>query len=501
MHGCRVGIGRSEITPTKPGPFCGWGPPGNKRAEPPQDPRQKLYVTAMALEDAAGERVVLINADLHCGGVYLWRAAVAASGLDASRVVLCGSHNHAGPGQRYGGLYFRFATASPFSVGASTRRLARLIEAAVEQALATLAPGGVGVGRDDVAQGGSNRAVPAWSHYSDEQRAAFFDGGPGEALLDEEFEADRMRDPRVTALVATDDAGNVRGVLAWYAVHANSLGQMWESYGSDLWGFARSEAERLVDGAPVGCGGGSSADISPRPMDASGGLREGEPGGARPDLGEAIGTRIGAVLGALVPTVVASSFSLAVAHEVWSPRSDGLPSPLLGMAMAGGGPDGPSSLSLWDKVKAGVKAPHYEKRRRWAHPISDGQGPKLNIFAAFVPFRLNLGFLFRLLLPRDVPIHVVRVGDHTFATVPGEATTMAGWRIEQRTLASAGTPSASVIGFAGDYAGYWVTPEEFLEQRYEAASTLYGRRATEVLTERLAALAEGVAGTSEAEPR
>ena len=90
--------------------------------------------------------------------------------------------------------------------------------------------------------------------------------------------------------------------------------------------------------------------------------------------------------------------------------------------------------------------------------------------------------------PSRLPLHVVRVGDHAFATVPGEATTMAGARIEEAVLAATGG-SASVVGFAGDYGGYWVTPEEYLEQRYEAASTIFGRDATTRLTERLAALA------------
>ena len=97
MNGCRVGVGRAEIVLTKPGPICGFGPGSTTRAKPPEDPDQRLFVTAVALEDASRERLVFINADLHCGGVRLWRAAVAAAGLDPSRVVLCGSHNHAGP--------------------------------------------------------------------------------------------------------------------------------------------------------------------------------------------------------------------------------------------------------------------------------------------------------------------------------------------------------------------------------------------------------------------
>ncbi len=494
MNGCRVGVGRAEIVSTKPGPICGYGPGSTTRAKPPEDPDQRLFVTAVAFEDASRERLVLVNADLHCGGVRLWRAAVAAAGLDPSRVVLCGSHNHTGPGQRYGGRFYTFASASPFGIGATTKRLMAPVEDAVREAIATLAPGGVGVGRAVVRNAGSNRAVPAWSHYSPEERAAFFETGPGHALRDEPEEADRTRDPRVTALVATADDGTVRGVLAWYGIHANSLGKRWEWFGSDLFGYARVEAEASLGDAKVGFGGGASADISPRPMDASGTVREGEPGDARPDRCEAIGRRIGSAVADLVPTITPAPFSFAVAHQVWEPCSDGLPEPLLGLGMAGGGPDGPSTMTWWLRLRDGVRSPFYQKRApRWSFPDGHGQAPKLNVLSNFSAWPIRLRAAFRYLMPTEAPLHVVRVGGHTFATVPGEPTTMTAWRIEQRLLAAAGTASASVIGFAGDYAGYWVTAEEYLEQRYEAGSTVWGRDATSTLTDRLADLARTVA--------
>ena len=99
---------------------------------------------------------------------------------------------------------------------------------------------------------------------------------------------------------------------------------------------------------------------------------------------------------------------------------------------------------------------------------------------------MPLGRLVGAVAPSRLPLHVVRVDDHAFATVPGEATTMAGSRIEAAVAAATGGGPASVIGFAGDYGGYWVTPEEYLEQRYEAASTIFGREAATRLTERLA---------------
>jgi hypothetical protein len=270
VDGCRVGLGRVDLTPEGPGATAGWGPLGRTDAEPPTDDAQRMLVTAVALEDATGERAVLVNADLHCGGLHLWRAAVEASGLDASRVVLCGTHTHAGPPQRYGGLMYTLgACPSPRAPWPSTRRLAPLVRTAVGRAVASLRPGGVAVVRRDVMGVASNRAVPAWDHYSDEARDGFLGRSPvpADAPL-----PDRLRDPRVTVLVARSDDGTVDAALAWYAVHGTSLGARWPTFGADLWGPARAEAER--DGASVGFGGGSSGDVSPLPLDAdASGLR------------------------------------------------------------------------------------------------------------------------------------------------------------------------------------------------------------------------------------
>jgi neutral ceramidase len=488
VDGCRVGLARVDLTPTEAGATMGWGPMGRTDAVPPTGDDQRMFVTALALEDPAGERVVLLAADLHCGGLYLWRAAVDGCGLDPSRVVLCGTHTHEGPGQRYGGLmYTLLAGPTPRSPWASTRRLVPLVREASAQAVASLRPGGATVVRRDVLDVASNRAAPAWDHYDDATRAGVIAHSP---VPGDRPPADRMRDPRATVLIARSDDGSVDAALAWYAVHGTALGSAWPEFGADLWGFARTTAER--GGATVGFGGGSSGDISPLPLDATGAVREpddGRPGVQGRDLAETVGRRLGAEVAEAVADAEVAPFTVSVAHELWEPRRSGLPAPLSGLATAGGGVDGPTEL--WPQVATGVHAPLYGERRRNAHPASDGQGPKIGVVHAYTGLPVPVGWLFGALAPRSLPLHTVRVGGHTFATVPGEPTTMTGARIEEAVSAATGG-SASVIGFAGDYGGYWTTPEEYLEQRYEGASTIFGRDSSTRLTERLAGLAATV---------
>ena len=77
--------------------------------------------------------------------------------------------------------------------------------------------------------------------------------------------------------------------------------------------------------------------------------------------------------------------------------------------------------------------------------------------------------------------HRLRLGTHEFVTVPGEPTTVAGFRMEGDALGRPGVSSASLIGYSGDYAGYFTTAEEYALQHYEGAHTLYGEPTLDLL--------------------
>ncbi|MEM1415243.1 MAG: neutral/alkaline non-lysosomal ceramidase N-terminal domain-containing protein, partial [Myxococcota bacterium] len=102
----------------------------------------------------------------------------------------------------------------------------------------------------------------------------------------------------------------------------------------------------------------------------------------------------------------------------------------------------------------------------------------------------------RLVIAPDHPVHYaeLRAGNdaHAIFTVPGEPTVVASHRIERALLqgiTASGRESASALACAGDYAGYVTTPEEYAEQHYEGASTLFGRETLPHLVGTLQALA------------
>jgi hypothetical protein len=70
---------------------------------------------------------------------------------------------------------------------------------------------------------------------------------------------------------------------------------------------------------------------------------------------------------------------------------------------------------------------------------------------------------------------------------------MAAYRIERALREATGVSGVTVIGYAGDYGGYFTTEEEYEAQHYEGAHTLYGRNAANHIRARLVQLVEGPA--------
>ena len=159
------------------------------------------------------------------------------------------------------------------------------------------------------------------------------------------------------------------------------------------------------------------------------------------------------------------------------------------MTQLGAGIDGPTDL--WPQLEAGIHSPRVKEMAKREFPPDDPQHPKVPWLNALkVPVTARRVFDWGI--PGSYPLHVIRVGDHVFATVPGEPTVMNCWRTEQAMVAATGAATASVIGYAGDYCGYWVTPEEYREQRYEAGSTVFGREASTELRKALERLAGSI---------
>lgn len=114
----------------------------------------------------------------------------------------------------------------------------------------------------------------------------------------------------------------------------------------------------------------------------------------------------------------------------------------------------------------------------WNLPITDldiksqmsiGHSPKPIMFpiGTCTPFPL---------VPNVVPIQLLKIGQLGIAGVPAEVNTMSGRRLKESLLHTFGSivDSIAIAAYSNAYSGYIATEEEYNQQHYEGASTLYG---------------------------
>ncbi|EOY15189.1 hypothetical protein QUC31_000421 [Theobroma cacao] len=151
----------------------------------------------------------------------------------------------------------------------------------------------------------------------------------------------------------------------------------------------------------------------------------------------------------------------------------------LGPGFAAGTTDGPGAFGfqqsdteineLWKQLRDLLKEPSQYQ--------VDCQKPKAVL--------LSTGEMFRpyAWAPAILPIQMLRLGNFVILSVPGEFTTMAGRRLREavkETLIRNGNGEFDddthvvIAGLTNTYSQYVATFEEYKQQRYEAASTLYG---------------------------
>ncbi|KAK6131396.1 hypothetical protein DH2020_034881 [Rehmannia glutinosa] len=104
--------------------------------------------------------------------------------------------------------------------------------------------------------------------------------------------------------------------------------------------------------------------------------------------------------------------------------------------------------------------------------------------------------------PAILPIQILRLGKLVILSVPGEFTTMAGRRLREavkETLISYGNGEFNddiqivIAGLTNTYSQYVATFEEYEQQRYEAASTLYGPHTLSAYIQEFKKLAQALA--------
>jgi hypothetical protein len=86
------------------------------------------------------------------------------------------------------------------------------------------------------------------------------------------------------------------------------------------------------------------------------------------------------------------------------------------------------------------------------------------------------------MLPLHSYVSLAKVGDITYLSWPGEASTQLGYNL-QAMAKEMGVTDPIVLGLAQDYMAYFTTQSEFAEKKYDSCSTLYGWKAGDRIIE------------------
>ncbi|MCB1232395.1 MAG: neutral/alkaline non-lysosomal ceramidase N-terminal domain-containing protein [Verrucomicrobiae bacterium] len=245
--GWKAGAATTTITPTEPLWMAGYG----GRKAPAEGKLTDLHAKALALEDATGNRGLIITLDLvgidrGLAGRICQRLA-ESHGLKREQIAIATSHTHSGPavGRRNLGPlhWWHLDPDQQARIDAYAETLVEKVVAVAGEAIEKLAPARV--------QQGSGRATFAVNRRENkpyDQVPEWRARGELKGPVDHDVPVLSVRDP---------ESGALRAVLFGYACHATVLGG--QEWCGDYPGYAQAAVEAANPGCVAlfwaGCGG------------------------------------------------------------------------------------------------------------------------------------------------------------------------------------------------------------------------------------------------------
>ncbi|KAM0466067.1 hypothetical protein ACHAPV_001020 [Trichoderma viride] len=510
-----IGVGKADITgPVVEINFAGYANLDQKGS----GLRQRLYSRAFIIADVnnPNDRFVYLVLDTQSGDTAMRNGlldGLKALGSEYSvygqnNIALTGTHSHSGPG-----AWFNYLLPQITSLGWDKQSYQAIVNGAVlsvQRAHENLQEGYLDAGSTDISDGAINRSLWAYLNNPDEERA--------------QYNAETDITMTLLRFQRASDGKNI-GVLSWFPVHGTSmLGNNTHASGDNkgvaawLLESAMADDPNAAEGFVAGFSQANVGDTTPNVLgawcdDGSGQQCSLENStcadgksqschGRGPefqalDLGvkscHEMGRRQFAGAQSIYKSIDSSGTpvtgsSVKSFHFFQDMRYFNFTLPdgtkaqtcpaALGYSFAAGTSDWPGAFDftqgesgnpdnpLWGVVGGLLKAP----------------GPQQVACQQPKPILLDVGEVSTpyAWTPNIVDIQVLRVGQLVIIISPSEATTMSGRRWKAAVAKEAATfldesPIVVLGGPANSYAHYCATPEEYDIQRYEGASTLYGR--------------------------
>lgn len=461
----------------------------------------RLWARAIYLEDADGEPLVLVVADLWSIPAGLADAVIervherhGLTHIGRPQLLLAATHTHHSPANFSSSILYNRAASTMMGFDPELHDfLVRRIAQAITNAATGKLPAQLSVATTSVASVARNRST---APFAQNPEASLLLAANAELPPCPEAPADadapgidpcRAIDPTLTTVRIDELDGRPIAVAAFFAVHATSMVNATDAYNGDLFAVATARAEAALGSARTDLGdpvvalfNGPEGDVSPNWTTQG-----------RSDT-IALGTRLGDAIvntaaltrdcirghGRGIAGAIESRFAhVAIADQPVEgpPHARTAAHALPGKSILGGAEDG--RTRFFKRLPEGQTV---QRSRR------SGQGPKQPAVAP--------GFYALLFpdwtIPREVPLSIHQIGPLTIAGLPGEFSTIMGMRIRSALAAQLpeGGPRPLLVGLAGEYLSYFVTPQEYALQHYEGASTLWGQYAGVLIAERMAAL-------------
>ncbi|MBS1788703.1 MAG: neutral/alkaline non-lysosomal ceramidase N-terminal domain-containing protein [Acidobacteria bacterium] len=243
----KAGLAKVAITPEKPTWMAGYA----ARTKPSEGKIQDLYAKALAIQDAKGNRIVIVTTDLlGLPGALTAEVSEYANksyGLKREQILFNSSHTHTGPvlDSSLAGAY-DLNMEQTVAVKDYTRKLKDNLLNVIGLAIKDLSPVKLSFGKGS-AQFAMNRR---------ENRS-------GKIVIGVNREGPVDKEVPVLKIESAD--GKLRGVVFGYACHNTTLTGEFYQLSGDYAGFAQEAIEKANPGAialfVMGCG----ADINPYP--------------------------------------------------------------------------------------------------------------------------------------------------------------------------------------------------------------------------------------------
>ena len=244
----KAGTARAVITPMKPIWMAGYG----GRTAPAEGKLQDLYIRVLALEDAKGQRGVILASDLLGIPKPIYENVCAElksrNGLERSQIMLHASHTHCGP-VLSGALHdiYPLSEEQLHDIDEYSKQLTSEIIAAIGNALSDLQPATVSRG-----MGATDFAVNRRTNRE-----------PDVPVLREQNQLYGPVDHSVPVLAVHRRDGSLKAVVFAYACHNTTLS--FQKWCGDYAGFAQLSLEEQHPEAMALFSMGCGADQNPLP--------------------------------------------------------------------------------------------------------------------------------------------------------------------------------------------------------------------------------------------